>query len=328
MAFARRVRRLVNPRTRAVAKRRKNPTGRSRTHKRRLTAAQIKAGFGGKRRQTAAKRRRKSNPPKVRHRRRTTAARRNPKPKLRVVTRYKTRIVTRNPKRRHKRRTNPVLLTFGPALMNPKRKRRISTVAKRRKRSKNPRRAAAHRRRRVSNPVKVVYRYKARRRRTSNPRRRRRTMIPRRRTMRRRNPINFGSGHGAVSTAKAVAAGLVGVTITKTIVGMLPASVTSSPIMRVIASGAAAWGAGFLATKMMGSDVGGAVMFGGFMQAGSMALNAFAPQIGGVIGLNGLRGLTPSKDILLPYNMFGGMQGQFPAPGPMAGGGFTPAFAN
>lgn len=197
-------------------------------------------------------------------------------------------------------------------------------MAKKRSRRRNPRHHRVHHRRaRRNNPVRVVYRYKARRK---NSRRRRGGM-------RSRNPMQFRSGGGAVQTAKSVAAGLVGVYITKTIPALLPASLTSSPIMKVIASAATAWLAGYGAEKMLGRDLGSAVMFGGFMQAGSVALNTFVPSIGSVIGLSGLRGLTPSNDILLPYNMFSGMSAKYAAGGRGSivrtgpGTGFAPAFA-
>jgi hypothetical protein len=59
---------------------------------------------------------------------------------------------------------------------------------------------------------------------------------------------------------------------------MLPAQLTSSPIMRVVVTGAVAFGAGFLAGKVS-KPLGDAVLFGGLMQTGSVALNAFLPGI-------------------------------------------------
>lgn len=321
MAVVKRVRRLVNPR-----RRKRNASGR----RRRLTPAQIAAGFGGKRRQAAAKS----------HRRRRRKAKANPsghrKPRTRIVyrtktrTKYRTRTIVKrvrakNPQKKHRRRRasrNPLLVTFGPAL-NPSRtrRRRHKTVA-RRKRRMNPRRAHSRRRRytarRHSNPVRIVYR--TRRRRRSNPHHRRR----------HRNPVSFS---GVRDTAMSVAAGLVGVTVTKMVPGLLSGLTAGSPMMNVFVSAATAWGAGFLATKMLGSQIGHAVAFGGYMQAGSVALNAFLPSVGSVIGLSGLRGLVPSNDILLPYNMFAGRGAMLAAgsPGtvrsPGGGSGFAPAFA-
>ncbi len=283
MAFAKRVRRL-NP------SRAKNP-------RRRFTRAQIKAGFGGKRRQNALHRKRK-----------------NPAPKVRVVTRYRYRTKYRTRVVRKGQKNPAVLLTYAPA-MNPQERKHTVARKKKTKKSQSRHDHRVYHAGRQSNP-KVIYRFKARKRK-SNPKR-------------QRNPINFGAGHGAVATAKAVAAGLVGVTITKTVPSLIASmspTLLSSPLMRVVVSAATAFASGALATKMLGRDVGHAVMFGGFMQAGSVALNAFVPSIGSVIGLQGLRGLVPSNDILLPYNMLAGRA--YTSPAPMdAAGGFAPAFAN
>jgi len=336
MAVVRRVRRLVNPR---VRRKRNSGGGGMRKRRRKLTPAQIAAGFGGKRRQAAAThRRRKAKANPTRRRRRNASAAVPRKRRVRVVyrtrTKYKTRtrtIVKRvrarkaNPQRKHRRRrrTNPLLVTLGPAL-NPRRRRSKNPVAKRRKRRMNPRRRVHHRvHHRRRNPVRVVYRTRGRRRR-ANPGRRR-----------KRNPISFGNGAGIKNTAIAVVAGLAGVTVTKLAASAASSFTASSPILNVVVSGVAAWGAGELAKMALGKDIGHAVAFGGYMQAGSVALNAFLPSIGSVIGLSGLRGLTPSNDILLPYNMFAGRGAMLSAGSPAAGAtrspgggtGFTPAFA-
>jgi hypothetical protein len=87
-----------------------------------------------------------------------------------------------------------------------------------------------------------------------------------------------------------VLGGLIGVTAAKIIPGMLPASLLGSPIMRIVVSGASAWAAGMVGSKVSG-PFGNAVLFGGLMQTGSLALNAFIPSIGGQIGLRGMGGL-------------------------------------
>ena len=125
----------------------------------------------------------------------------------------------------------------------------------------------------------------------------------------------------------AVVGGLVGVTITKTIPSLLPATMLSSGLMRIVVSAAVAWGAGMLGGKFVGPEFGKYVLFGGLMQAGSVALNTFIPSIGSAIGL---QGLVPSNDILLPYNMFQGKGAMLSSPGTMSrgsGSGFAPAFA-
>jgi hypothetical protein len=155
-------------------------------------------------------------------------------------------------------------------------------------------------------------------------------MNPRR--MRRRNPVSFS---GAKDMAISVVAGLAGVTVTKLAASAAASFTSGSPILSVVVSGVAAWGAGELAKMALGKDIGHAVAFGGYMQAGSVALNTFLPSVGSVIGLSGLRGLTPSNDILLPYNMFAGRGAMLSAGSPSAGAtrspgggtGFSPAFA-
>lgn len=297
MAVVTRVRRLVNPRPSRGKKRRavrvsgrKNPK-----HRRRLTPAQIRAGFGGKRRQASLK--------AVRKRKRTTRARANPgtkRPKIRYRTRVKTVVRYRMkkatvPKHRRRRRTsNPgLMVTLGPALANPRKRRKIHAMEKPKRRRRavaraNPRRRrtyVAHRRR--SNPVARHHRRRAV-------------------SYRRRNPGMFGT---TKNMAVEVGGGLVGVTATKMITSMLPSGLTSSPLMRVVTSIAVAFGAGKVAEMMSGkgSQFAKGVMFGGLMQAGSVALNAFLPSLGATIGL---AGLAPSSGYVLPEMPFGG----FPLP--------------
>lgn len=91
---------------------------------------------------------------------------------------------------------------------------------------------------------------------------------------------------------KAVIGGLAGVAIVRTAVPMLPAQVTSSTPMAVVASIGVALAAGWAAGKFLDANVGSAVMFGGLMQAASTALNAYLPQVGGFrLGLSGRRGV-------------------------------------
>jgi hypothetical protein len=86
---------------------------------------------------------------------------------------------------------------------------------------------------------------------------------------------------------KSIVGGLLGVTVAKLVPPMLPASLTGSAALRVIVTGAIAFGAGMLANKM-NPNFGSAVTFGGLMQTASVALNAFIPSIGSQIGLSGM----------------------------------------
>lgn len=150
--------------------------------------------------------------------------------------------------------------------------------------------------RKRSNPRR---RYAARRRNTSV------RVVARRRRVgirhRRRNPLPsfFGAG-GTKGLGTTLAGGLIGVAAAKLLPGLVPAGLI--PITgvwpRVIMSGVAAWGAGTVATKYVGSAFGQAVMFGGYMQTGSLVLNALLPnfKVGGVpLALSGLGELVPGQ---------------------------------
>lgn len=88
---------------------------------------------------------------------------------------------------------------------------------------------------------------------------------------------------------EAVLGGLVGVTAAKMIPASLPMQLTSTPTMRILSSVASAFLAGWVGGRLS-PRFGDAVLFGGLMQAGSIALNAFLPAVGGQIGLSGVRG--------------------------------------
>lgn len=81
---------------------------------------------------------------------------------------------------------------------------------------------------------------------------------------------------------------LIGVTAAKMIPTFLPASFISSPIMRILATGASAYLASMLVGKVR-ANIQDAVLLGGFAQTVSVALNSFLPSIGSQIGLNGYR---------------------------------------
>lgn len=155
-------------------------------------------------------------------------------------------------------------------------------MAKRRVKKSNPRRRYAARRRNAS--VRVVTR--------------RRRMGVRHR---RRNPLpSFFGASGSRGLGTTLAGGLIGVAAAKLIPGLIPAGLI--PIggvwPRVVISGLAAWGAGTVAAKYVGAAFGQAVMFGGYMQTGSLVLNALLPnfRVGGVpLALSGLGELVPGS---------------------------------
>lgn len=126
--------------------------------------------------------------------------------------------------------------------------------------------------------------------------------------------------------AKAVAGGLAGVAITKAVPNMLPAGFGGTPIMNTVISIAVAVAAGMAVKALVKSDpaLGDAVLFGGLMQAGSVALNSFLPSVGTVIGLqglgNGVGDIVPGR-FPIPMNpiMAGQQQMMLPPPSAPAG---------
>lgn len=161
-----------------------------------------------------------------------------------------------------------------------------------RRRAVNPRRKAVTRRRRRNTATKIVVmapkRRNPRRRAVSRRRRRSNPVVRRRRSFRRRsNPTLLGMSVTSGQALKMIAGGLVGVTATKTLTAMLPASFLSSAIMRVLASGAVAFVSGMVVGRIDPS-FGSAVAFGGYMQTGSLALNTFMPSIGSRLSLGEL----------------------------------------
>lgn len=210
---------------------------------------------------------------------------------VRVATRKKVlrRVkVKRSKARKAVKRRNPALLvTLGA--VNPQQKRKVK-VARRKKRS-NP---VTRRRRSRNAATRVIVVAPKRKRRNSTVRRRRAN--PRRRvSVRRRNPSVFGSRLGSGQTLSMIAGGLIGVTAAKVIPGMLPASLISTPIMKLVATGASAWLAGLLAGKVFSGPFSEAVFFGGLMQTGSIGLNIFVPSLGQRIGLAGMGDLVPGQ---------------------------------
>jgi hypothetical protein len=214
----------------------------------------------------------KRKSPRSRARRRTT----NPGPL--VVTlgavnprRRKTKVATR--RRRRTRRNAGGRFTARP--VHRRRRRRVAVSNPRRRRRAHSNGPVYHRRRR-RNPPRVVVRY---RRRRSNARHHRRRSS--------RNPSLFGHSITSTGGLKLIGGGIVGVAAAKFLPTMLPSGIVgtfgSSAIGRVVITGASAVAAGWAAGKV-DKAFGEGVLFGGLMQAASVALNAFLPgfSIGGV----------------------------------------------
>jgi hypothetical protein len=125
-----------------------------------------------------------------------------------------------------------------------------------------------------------------------------------------------------------VGGGLVGVAATKYLPTLLPTSITAGlgggAIMSVLMTGAGAFVAGWLAGKV-NSEFGQAVLFGGLMQTGSAALNAFAPpSIAGRLALSGVGDIVPTGPFTVPNNQFKTLA--MPAPINAGMSGFRTAF--
>ena len=274
MATVTRVRRVANPRRKKNAARR-----------RKLTPKQIKH-FGTKRQKAALKAKRREASLKGK-RKRVKRVKPNPV-RRRVAAKRKP---ARNPARKtkkaanRKRSLNPALvLTLGA--INPQ--KRSKSVAKKHKKSVKRAKKSANPRRtkKRKNPTRVVvYKTKAVKHR------------------RRRNPIDLFGQKTTAGLTKVIAAGLVGVAAAKFLPTLLPAGFVSSNITRTIATAVAAWLSGFAAAKVTDKNIGDAVMFGGFMQTASVALNAFLPSIGRQVGLGELmpgRFPVPQNPLMIP----------------------------
>lgn len=107
----------------------------------------------------------------------------------------------------------------------------------------------------------------------------------------KRNPAFFGSNASPMKLAEYVAGGLIGVTINRVVLPMLPASVTNNNFFSTLAAFGIAL-AEWWAASMISKDFGSAVGFGALMNAGSTALNTFIPQVGSAVGLSGRRGVS------------------------------------
>lgn len=257
---------LANP----APARRKTKSNSSSPRRRKFSAAQIAAGFGGKRRKAASRTHKPRNNAKAR--------RANPTTKRRVVSANRTRTVVapRRPARRKASRRNPGdIITLALANPTPAASKGKSTMARSRKRSASPRRRRAaaprRRRRRVSaNPVARVHRRRTRRRRSNPvaaaPRRRRRTSVRRstRRRSTRRNPsIGGGAMSGLVTQAAWAIGGAVGSKLlTQAVLG------SSNTGWMGYGGNIAAAFALSTATKMLlkNSAAGNAVLLGGMIQ--------------------------------------------------------------
>ncbi len=192
-----------------------------------------------------------------------------------------TKVVTgarQNPYRARGRRSgNPMhMLTLG--WVNPHKERRTVVAAKAKKKAKrnSPRahHSVAHRsaKRGKRNTTRIIM------------------MAPKKNGGRRRrrssNPMFFGSMVSPIQMGQYVLGGLIGVTVNRVVLPMLPAALTQSNTFATLTAFGLAllewWAASFI-DKSFGAAVG----FGALMNAASQGLNAFIPSVGSTIGLSG-----------------------------------------
>jgi hypothetical protein len=295
------VRRLAtsasNPR-RVSRKPRANPP-----KKRKMSDKQIRH-FGTKRQKAALKARRtvKRSASSNSHRPRTVKRSSNP-----------AWVVTLGPAiNPHKRSSKTVPATKGKKAAerhvkaNRKRTRRVA--ARNPRRAHRPRtKAVARRRRRASNP-KIVVRYRTKKRNS------------RKGVRKHRNPPElFGARLGSKDSLKLIGGGILGVAATKFIPTMIPPTMApqllTTNLGRTAVSFAAAFVSGWAVSKL-DARLGQGVYFGGFMQATSVALNAFVPAAYKALGI-GLGDFVPGR-FAVPQNPVmvsaGAPSGHLPAP--------------
>lgn len=239
--------------------------------RRKLSLAQIKAGFGGKRRQASLRSKRHahrpakaraSNPKK--HKKRATAKAKN---QTRVVYRTKTKYKTRKvyvkakPKAKAKRRSsNPgqYLLTMAP-VGNPYQKKRRKTMAKTKRRAS----AKSHSGKR-KNPTRRAHRKNTHHR------------------PRSRNPF----GEGTSVLVKKGFGVFIGFSAAKKVPPMLGASMNSSPMMSLLSTAITAGVVAWAAKKFIPGPVAEGVLWGGVGGVINVAWNSWAPaSIAGYAGV-------------------------------------------
>lgn len=138
-------------------------------------------------------------------------------------------------------------------------------------------------------------------------------MNPRRRRVyrRRRNPGLFGTNVSGGKLAQTIFGGLVGVAAAKFIPAAIPINLGGGSVIRTLITGLSAWVAGYAGEKVGGKEFGNAVLFGGLMQTGSVALNAFLPAVGQHLALAGMGELITTNGFVVPQNPV------LPVPAPM-----------
>lgn len=262
-------------------------------------------------------------------------------PRRRVRKAPASAATTKSRRRRTARRANPTPLVYTLGFINPRpasrsnprgpvsrtKKGTTSMARSRRRRGSSTRnksgrfvRTTAVRRRR-RNPVSAA------RRRMNSYRRRNPMTTTRRRTVRvtrrRRNPSLYGSRIGSAGSLKMILGGLVGIAAVKVAARFVPAQFrVGGGLGDALITGGLALGVGMLASRFMGSVIGDAAMFGGFMYAGSLLLNAVVPGFRIVdvpLALSGMGDFSPARFAVPQNPISAAMQLSAPAPAGVSG---------
>jgi hypothetical protein len=253
---------MVSPRTSRAL----NP------QRRKFSAKQIRAGFGGKRRLASLKGSRhahkrpkaKASNPKKKRRRATAKAKNSTKTRVVYRTKYKTRTKKvyvkakprrkANAKRRRSSNPGPYLLTMSP-VGNPHKKRRKTSMAKAK------RRVSAKGRSGKRNPT------------------RRRSVARRNHRPRSRNPMD-------TSLLKKGFGVFIGFSAAKKVPPMLGASMNSSPMMTLLSTAITAGVVAWVAKKFIPGPIAEGALWGGVGGVINMAWNTWAPaSIAGYAGV-------------------------------------------
>ena len=105
----------------------------------------------------------------------------------------------------------------------------------------------------------------------------------------------FGSSLTSKNGLMILGGGFTGLVIAKTLPTLLPSSsIGSSGTGQFVLALASAWAAAWAGRKFVSAQFGDGVLFGGMIQAGSIALNAFLPSVYSSLGI-GLGELMPGK---------------------------------
>jgi hypothetical protein len=105
----------------------------------------------------------------------------------------------------------------------------------------------------------------------------------------------FGSSLTSKNGLMIIGGGFTGLIVAKTLPSLLPSSsIGSSSTGKFVLALASAWAGAWAGRKFVSSSFGDGVLFGGMIQAGSIALDAFLPAVYSSLGI-GLGDLLPGK---------------------------------